>query len=124
MQTSTISPPRSNPLKRARIESRCCCFWPTKILLLALAGVQSADCVRAEPVIYKTLEKSEKDVILLRAFAGNRPTWRNPSHPWRADERFKLKGLPTLARWKDGAIAGRLEDHEAHIDSRIEKLLD
>uniref|UniRef100_A0A0C9S9E9 TSA: Wollemia nobilis Ref_Wollemi_Transcript_970_676 transcribed RNA sequence n=1 Tax=Wollemia nobilis TaxID=56998 RepID=A0A0C9S9E9_9CONI len=55
---------------------------------------------------------------------GDRPTWRNPSHPWRMDERFKLKGLPTLIRWKEGAIAGRLEDHEAHIESRISKLLD
>uniref|UniRef100_A0A0C9SB29 Thioredoxin-like protein Clot n=1 Tax=Wollemia nobilis TaxID=56998 RepID=A0A0C9SB29_9CONI len=82
------------------------------------------DCVRAEPVIYKTLEKSGKNVTLLRGFAGDRPTWRNPSHPWRMDERFKLKGLPTLIRWKEGAIAGRLEDHEAHIESRISKLLD
>eukprot|EP00252_Welwitschia_mirabilis_P002208 TRINITY_DN12109_c0_g1_i1.p1 TRINITY_DN12109_c0_g1~~TRINITY_DN12109_c0_g1_i1.p1 ORF type:complete len:131 (+),score=15.26 TRINITY_DN12109_c0_g1_i1:135-527(+) len=82
------------------------------------------DCVRAEPVIYEVLEKSDKDVVLLRAFAGDRATWKNPSHPWRTDERIKLKGLPTLVRWKNGAIAGRLEDHEAHIQSRISELLD
>lgn len=100
-------------------------------LLLFLADKDPAsglswcpDCVRAEPVIYKTLEKSEKNAVLLRAFAGNRPTWRNPSHPWRVDERFQLKGLPTLIRWRDGAIAGRLEDNEAHIESRISKLLE
>eukprot|EP01018_Ginkgo_biloba_P032992 Gb_25405 [translate_table: standard] len=100
-------------------------------LLLFLADKDPAsgiswcpDCVRAEPVIYKTLEKTEKNVTLLRAYAGDRPTWRNPSHPWRVDERFKLKGLPTLIRWNNGAVAARLEDNEAHIEVRISKLLD
>ncbi|GFZ00659.1 thioredoxin superfamily protein [Actinidia rufa] len=36
------------------------------------------DCVRAEPVIYKKLEASSDDVALLRAYVGDRPTWRNP----------------------------------------------
>nr|XP_043610555.1 thioredoxin-like protein Clot [Erigeron canadensis] len=81
------------------------------------------DCVRAEPVIYKKLESSGDDVALLRAYVGDRPTWRNPSHPWRVDSNFKLKGVPTLILWKNGEVKGRLEDHEAHIERKIDALL-
>ncbi|XP_022865416.1 thioredoxin-like protein Clot [Olea europaea var. sylvestris] len=81
------------------------------------------DCVRAEPVIYKKLESSPDDVALLKAYVGDRPTWRNPQHPWRIDSIFKLKGVPTLVRWENGAIKGRLEDHEAHLEHKIDALL-
>ncbi|CAN6476376.1 unnamed protein product [Victoria cruziana] len=82
------------------------------------------DCVRAEPVIYGKLEAFSGDVTLVRAYVGDRPTWRNPSHPWRTDERFKLMGVPTLMRLdEDGTVAGRLEDHEAHLERRIDELL-
>ncbi|KAL3004195.1 hypothetical protein AAZX31_08G149300 [Glycine max] len=37
------------------------------------------DCVRAEPVIYKKLEASSDEISLLRAYVGDRPTWRNPN---------------------------------------------
>ncbi|XP_057511512.1 thioredoxin-like protein Clot [Actinidia eriantha] len=82
------------------------------------------DCVRAEPVIYKKLEASSDDVALLRAYVGDRPTWRNPHHPWRVDSRFKLTGVPTLIRWEDEAIKGRLEDHEAHVERKINALIE
>ncbi|GKE15177.1 thioredoxin-like protein Clot [Tanacetum coccineum] len=81
------------------------------------------DCVRAEPVILKKLESSSDDVALLRAYAGDRPTWRNPHHPWRVDSKFKLKGVPTLILWENGEVKGRLEDHEAHIELKIEALI-
>ncbi|XP_073129698.1 thioredoxin-like protein Clot [Henckelia pumila] len=81
------------------------------------------DCVRAEPVIYKKLEASSDNVALLRAYVGDRPTWRNHHHPWRTDSTFKLKGVPTLIRWEDDAIKARLEDHEAHLEHKINTLL-
>lgn len=81
------------------------------------------DCVRAEPVIYKKLESSPDDVALLRAYVGDRPTWRNPHHPWRVDSKFKLKGVPTLILWENGEVKGRLEDHEAHIERKIDGLI-
>ncbi|KHN29206.1 Thioredoxin-like protein Clot [Glycine soja] len=80
-------------------------------------------CVRAEPVIYKKLEASPDDIALLRAYVGDRPTWRNPQHPWRMDPRFKLTGVPTLIRWENNTVKGHLEDHEAHIESKIEALV-
>ncbi|KAH0457493.1 hypothetical protein M5K25_015127 [Dendrobium thyrsiflorum] len=81
------------------------------------------DCNVAEPVIYKKLSASASDVAILKAFVGDRPTWRNPSHPWRVDPRFKLRGVPTLIRWENDTITGRLEDDEAHIGSKIDALL-
>ncbi|XP_021280246.1 thioredoxin-like protein Clot [Herrania umbratica] len=83
------------------------------------------DCVRAEPFIYKKLEASADDVAVLRAYVGDRPTWRNPQHPWRLDSRFKLTGVPTLVRWdwENDAIKARLEDHEAHLGHKIDALL-
>ncbi|KAL3732731.1 thioredoxin-like protein Clot [Eucalyptus grandis] len=81
------------------------------------------DCVRAEPVIYKKLEASSDNIALLQAYVGDRPTWRNPQHPWRVDPRFKLTGVPTLMLWEDDAVKGRLEDHEAHIERKIDGLV-
>ncbi|XP_047982317.1 thioredoxin-like protein Clot [Salvia hispanica] len=81
------------------------------------------DCVRAEPVIYKKLEEAPGNVALLKAYVGDRPSWRNPQHPLRVDPRFKLTGVPTLIRWENGSIKGRLEDHEAHLEKKIDTLL-
>ncbi|KAK9091728.1 hypothetical protein Sjap_024905 [Stephania japonica] len=81
------------------------------------------DCARAEPVIYKKLEASSADIALLRAYVGDKPTWRNPNHPWRIDPIFKLTGVPTLVCWGNDAIDGRLEDHEAHIEAKIDALV-
>ncbi|XP_022152566.1 thioredoxin-like protein Clot [Momordica charantia] len=82
------------------------------------------DCVRAEPGIYRKLEAASEDIALLRAYVGDRPTWRNPQHPWRVDSRFKLAGVPTLVRWDENdKISGRLEDHEAHVEQKIDALI-
>lgn len=81
------------------------------------------DCVRAEPVIYKAVEDSPKDVTLLRSYVGNKPEWRNPDHPWRHDPRFRLRGVPTLIRWEAGKVVSRLEDDEAHIPKNVEAII-
>ncbi|KAL3004216.1 hypothetical protein AAZX31_08G151100 [Glycine max] len=95
------------------------CFSPSFLIFY----FSFLDCVRAEPVIYKKLEASPDDIALLRAYVGDRPTWRNPQHPWRMDPRFKLTGVPTLIRWENNTVKGHLEDHEAHIESKIEALV-
>lgn len=91
--------------------------------LAILTPFVSSDCVRAEPVIYKKLEASSDNVALLRAYVGDRPTWRNPQHPWRVDSKFKLTGVPTLMLWEDDVVKGRLEDHEAHVERKIDSLV-
>lgn len=74
-------------------------------------------------MIYKLANESESPVTLVRVYVGDRPTWRTPDHPLRCDERFKLKGVPTLIRWENGAITGRLEDYEAHKEMKIKQLM-
>lgn len=74
-------------------------------------------------MIYKKLEEAPGNVALLKAYVGDRPTWRNPQHPLRVDPRFKLTGVPTLIRWENGSVKGRLEDHEAHLERKINALL-
>ncbi|XP_022770072.1 thioredoxin-like protein Clot [Durio zibethinus] len=83
------------------------------------------DCIRAEPVIYKKLDALAEDVALLRAYVGDRPTWRNPQHPWRVDSTFKLTGVPTLVHWdwENDSIRARLGDHEAHLEHKIDALV-
>lgn len=86
-----------------------------------------ADCNVAEPVIYDRVEAAakgkEKDVVLLRAYVGDKPTWRDPAHPWRADPRFRLTGVPTLIRWENGAAAARLGDDEAHLADKVDAVV-
>ncbi|KAK2637134.1 hypothetical protein Ddye_031926 [Dipteronia dyeriana] len=82
-----------------------------------------ANCVRAEPIIYKTLETSADNIALLQAYVGDKLTWRNPHHPWRVDSRFKLTGVPTLICWENDMVKGRLEDQEAHHEHKINGLL-
>ncbi|XP_074321604.1 thioredoxin-like protein Clot [Silene latifolia] len=99
-------------------------------LILFLADIDPStslswcpDCVRAEPIIYRHLEESNDDVALLRAYVGDKPTWRNPQHPWRIDPRFEVKGVPTLVRWGSNGVEARLEDDEAHVPEKIAELL-
>ncbi|KMZ68235.1 Thioredoxin domain-containing protein [Zostera marina] len=81
------------------------------------------DCVVSEPVIYKKLEDSSADVVLLRAFVGDRATWRTHTHPFRNDPDFKLTGVPTLIRWENDKIIARLEDYQACVEKKIDGLL-
>ncbi|XP_028769524.1 thioredoxin-like protein Clot [Neltuma alba] len=81
------------------------------------------DCSRAEPVIYKKLESASDDIALLRTYVGDIPAWKNPQNPWREDSRFKLTSVPTLIRWENDTIKGRLEDNEAYIEDKIEALV-
>ncbi|CAN6178271.1 unnamed protein product [Urochloa humidicola] len=83
------------------------------------------DCNVAEPVIYERMEEvlKGKDAVLLRAYVGDKPTWRDRAHPWRVDPRFELKGVPTLIRWEGGAAAARFGDEEAHLKDKVDALL-
>ncbi|CAA6670189.1 unnamed protein product [Spirodela intermedia] len=103
---------------------------PRKKFLLFLADKDPVsslswcpDCNVAEPVIYQKLAALADEVAVLRAFVGDRATWRSPVHPWRVDPLLKIRGVPTLIRWDGDAIAGRLEDYEAHVPRKIDALL-
>ncbi|KAF0890975.1 hypothetical protein E2562_005086 [Oryza meyeriana var. granulata] len=63
------------------------------------------------------------NMVLLRAYVGDKPTWRDRAHPWRVDPRFRLTGVPTLIRWENGTAAARLGDDEAHLADKIDAVL-
>ncbi|OZJ02013.1 hypothetical protein BZG36_04870 [Bifiguratus adelaidae] len=58
------------------------------------------DCVRADPVIRKTLDKESPHGLLLECPVGSRTEWKgNASHPYRTNPQTKLTAIPTLMRW-------------------------
>ncbi|KAF0930756.1 hypothetical protein E2562_034940 [Oryza meyeriana var. granulata] len=65
-------------------------------LLLFLADRDASSNLTWCPVIYEKMEALARDVVLLRAYVSDKPTWRDPAHPWRVDPRFRLTGVPTL----------------------------
>ena len=42
---------------------------------------------------------------------GDRPTWKNPVHPFRQDTLLKLSGIPTLMHWTESGPASRVDSH-------------
>lgn len=82
-----------------------------------------ADCAKAEPLIYQQVNEIDKPVTLVRVYVGDKATWRTAEHRLRRDKRLKLKGVPTLIRWENGGIAGRLEDYEADDEKKIKRLM-
>ncbi|KAJ3694658.1 hypothetical protein LUZ60_000035 [Juncus effusus] len=81
------------------------------------------DCNVAEPIICEKMEASNMNIALLKVYVGDKATWRNRSHRFRMDPRFRIQGVPTLIRWENDGITGRLEEYEAHVDTKIEALL-
>jgi len=81
----------------------------------------SANCVQAEPIIHQKVNETDKPVTLVQVYVGDKATWRTPEHRLTSDKRLKQKGVPTLIRWENGAIAGRLEDYEADYIQKIKR---
>ena len=42
---------------------------------------------------------------------GDRPTWKNPAHPFRHDTSLKLSGIPTLMHWTEDGPSLRVDSH-------------
>ena len=42
---------------------------------------------------------------------GDRPTWKNPAHPFRHDTSLKLSGIPTLMHWTENGPSSRIDSH-------------
>ncbi|KAJ3019193.1 UNVERIFIED_CONTAM: hypothetical protein HDU68_010793 [Siphonaria sp. JEL0065] len=66
------------------------------------------DCVISDPLIRKAILKVP-DSTLIEAPAGDRPTWKNPDHPYRKHEELKATNVPTLYEFgKDGKVVKTL----------------
>ncbi|CAG9532821.1 unnamed protein product [Cercopithifilaria johnstoni] len=68
------------------------------------------DCVRAEPVIEKVIEEiissndMDTDFTFIECHVGLRTYWKDQTNPFRTDQRFKLKEIPTLLDYSNKAL--------------------
>eukprot|EP00245_Coleochaete_scutata_P005344 TRINITY_DN1881_c0_g1_i1.p2 TRINITY_DN1881_c0_g1~~TRINITY_DN1881_c0_g1_i1.p2 ORF type:complete len:129 (+),score=16.20 TRINITY_DN1881_c0_g1_i1:258-644(+) len=82
------------------------------------------DTVRADPIIMETFRNTAKSTTLVRVYVGDRPTWKDPNHPFRHDPKIMLTGVPTLMRWQEGPVEGSiLGDSEAHLPELIKTII-
>ncbi|XP_055861186.1 thioredoxin domain-containing protein 17-like isoform X2 [Biomphalaria glabrata] len=56
------------------------------------------DCVRAEPFIHGSLDKTKGRSIFFWCYVGERDKWKNPKNQFRVDPVFQLKCIPTLIK--------------------------
>ncbi|KAJ8084573.1 hypothetical protein PM082_003346 [Marasmius tenuissimus] len=69
------------------------------------------DCQDIEKLIQDTFSPSDAPSALI-AYVGDRAAWRgNPSNPFRG-EPWKVTGVPTVIKLKDGKEDGRLVEEE------------
>ncbi|WZN64625.1 DUF953 domain-containing protein [Chloropicon roscoffensis] len=59
------------------------------------------DCNLVTPVFYQMLERIGGHVII-EVDVGGPGQWKDRKHPLRHHEQFKLRSVPTLARWEQG----------------------
>ena len=57
------------------------------------------DCVKAEPIIEKSIPKIKPENSFIVCIVGDRPTWKDPQCEFRTNPQTKLKGIPTLMKW-------------------------
>ncbi|KAF9350100.1 Thioredoxin domain-containing protein 17 [Mortierella sp. AD094] len=56
------------------------------------------DCVTAGPIVQERFSKLD-NVVFVDAPVGDRPTWKDPNHPYRHDKVVKISAVPTLVHW-------------------------
>uniref|UniRef100_A0A0K0G238 Thioredoxin domain-containing protein 17 n=1 Tax=Strongyloides venezuelensis TaxID=75913 RepID=A0A0K0G238_STRVS len=57
------------------------------------------DCVAAEPIVDEAIQSGLKDkenVTFITCYVGGRDYWKDKENPFRTDEEFKVKCIPTL----------------------------
>lgn len=57
------------------------------------------DCVKAEPVVEKALNKAADDVVFVFCVVGDRSRWKDPNCEFRTHPQFRLTAVPTLLEW-------------------------
>ncbi|CAG0881337.1 unnamed protein product [Cyprideis torosa] len=62
------------------------------------------DCNVAEPVVNKVLDECSSELpegaVFIYVDVGDRSVWKDPQCQFRTDPDLKLRGVPTLIRWK------------------------
>ncbi|KAK0420901.1 hypothetical protein QR680_014955 [Steinernema hermaphroditum] len=58
-------------------------------------------CITALPHLYKAMESelSNTDSCFITCYVGTLPYWKNKENPFRTDDAFKVRGIPTVIEW-------------------------
>lgn len=95
------------------------------VLIACILMSLYADCVRNAPCVQQFA--ADKGLPLLIVHVGDRPTWKDPSHPLRNDTRLPVTTVPTAATWvppgKPAAVVGSALE-AARTPSDVHTLLD
>ncbi|KAI0081080.1 hypothetical protein K474DRAFT_1588315 [Panus rudis PR-1116 ss-1] len=69
------------------------------------------DCVAVDDVVQKTFGPPDAPSALV-VYVGQRPEWKSPSNPFRADP-YNVGSIPTIIRVDDGKrlVEGEIDEH-------------
>ncbi|KAF5273982.1 hypothetical protein FQA39_LY01098 [Lamprigera yunnana] len=88
------------------------------------------DCVKAFPIVEKTLTQAGENSHFIYVEVGDRETWKDPDCPFRKDKRTRLLVVPTLVRWgQPQRLEGEQCEKEElkitdHLESKRQLFLD
>ncbi|KAF9901842.1 Thioredoxin domain-containing protein 17 [Lobosporangium transversale] len=77
------------------------------------------DCVKAGPVVAGRFSKLD-NVVLIDAPVGDRPTWKDMSHPYRHDKVIKISAVPTLVHWN---TKSQLVENDCEDVNKLDRFL-
>ena len=80
------------------------------------------DCVAALPLIYDVLKDAHRDGFAILEVDVNRSEYRQQSYVFRKDPRFKIRCVPQLCKWQDGAVVGFLDDSQCQNKHAVAEL--
>mmetsp|Transcript_22313 Transcript_22313/g.37332 ORF Transcript_22313/g.37332 Transcript_22313/m.37332 type:complete len:132 (+) Transcript_22313:81-476(+) len=81
------------------------------------------DCVAAEPIIYAALAHKVGGCRLIE-YSANREEYRNSEYIWRLDPTIQLTSVPTLIKWENAKITGRLGDSDCQVPDKVRNMVE
>lgn len=101
-----------------------------KPLFLLFTGTKNAsgrswcpDCTAADPVIEEVLSSLSEGAILLSSSVDREP-YRSPDYVYRKNSSIKLTCVPTLIKWQNGKVLGRLNDSQSQVADLVRELVE
>ncbi|KAK3770138.1 hypothetical protein RRG08_007049 [Elysia crispata] len=79
------------------------------------------DCVKADPVIERNVDKAPEDSVFVHCHVGPRDYWKDQSNEFRKDPQLYLKCVPTLLRV---GKPHRLEEEQCCSDDLVQMMFE
>lgn len=99
-------------------------------LFLLFTGAKNAtgrswcpDCTAADPVIEEVLSSIPEGAVLLSSSVDREP-YRSPDNVYRKNPAIKLTCVPTLIKWQNGKVLGRLNDSQSQVADLVRDLVE